>query len=135
MKGQLLLAEAATTNHDGTISLLRGGITNAWAVKAPIPLQGALVMRFIPEMGDQGRHTFDLLCLGPDGERMLPPIAGQFDAPASGGGANVILGLNMAFPKPGRFVFVLRVDNVQVADLTLTITEQPMPAQPKEPTK
>jgi len=74
MKGTLLLAEAATTHPDGTVSVLRAGITHVWAQVAPMQFQGMIVVRFVSDIGDQGPHSFDLRCFDEDGGSVLPPL-------------------------------------------------------------
>ena len=129
MKGSLLLAEFATAHQDGTVSLLRSGITHLWGATLPIEFQGMMVARIFPDIGDQGPHTFDLKVLDEDGVTLAPPVAGHFDVAKAGGTSNFILGMNMTFTKFGRFLFVLRVDNVQCDTWTLT-TKKPISAPP-----
>lgn len=113
MKAKMLLAEAATGHPDGTISMLRAGITHVWADSAPAALQGALVIRIEGNMGDKGLHRFDVLGMDEDGKEIVPRIAGQFEIPAGGGHASLVLNFGMAFPKLGNFTFIVRVDDVQ----------------------
>ena len=114
MKAKLILAAAATGHPDGTISMLRAGITHVWGDKPPIPLQATLVVRIESELSDMGNHDFDIKCMDEDGQQALPPVKGQFAVPQGGGVNNLILGLAVAFQKHGRYVFFVRVDNVEL---------------------
>ena len=129
MKGSLLLAEAATAHQDGTVSVLRAGITHVWGTAVPINFGGVMVVRIEPDVGDQGPHGFDLKVLDEDGATILPPLAGRFDAPKGGGSVSFILGVGLSFPRFGRFVFVLRIDNVQ-SDTWIVTTKKPTSATP-----
>ncbi len=134
MKAKMMLAEAATGHPDGTISMLRAGITHVWVQNPPYGLQASLVSRIEAEMGDAGPHQFDLRCMTDDGAEVMPKMQGQFTAPQGGGINNLILNFSTAFPKPGRYTFVLRVDNVQLDMCTVQVTQAPEGA-PAGPTQ
>src|SRR5438477_12304417 len=114
MRAKMILAEAATGHPDGTISVLRAGINQVLVTQPPYGIQASLVSRIEAEMGDAGAHNFDLRCMNDDGGEVMPKMQGQFTAPQGGGANNLILNFSTAFPKPGRYTFVLRVDNVQL---------------------
>ncbi len=130
MNAQLLLAEAATPHPDGTVSLLRGGITHIWGKAAPFAFRGSLVIRIEGEMGDAGAHQLELRCMDEDGRTVGPDVRGSFAVPTGGGTTHTILGVDVSFPRKGRFTFSLRIDNVVVATLTVTTAEAPVPAKP-----
>ncbi len=113
MKGKIVLAESATSHPDGTFSLLRGGITHVWAENPPYGFRGSLVVRIEADLADKGQHRFDLRCMSQDGVEVMPTIQGQFDVPQGGGFHNLVMGLGTAFPEPGQYVFVVRVDEVE----------------------
>jgi len=119
----MMLAEAATGHPDGTISMLRAGITHVWVQQPPYGLQASLVSRIEAEMGDAGQHQFDLRCMNDDGAEVMPKMQGQFTAPQGGGANNLILNFTTAFPGPGRYTFVLRVDNVQLDACWVQVTQ------------
>jgi hypothetical protein len=125
MRGKLILAEAATGHPDGTVSMLRAGITHVWAETPPFPLQAALVARIETEMGDVGLHQAEIKCMDEDGQQVMPTIAGQFEAPQGGGNSTLILGFNAAFPKAGRYLFYLHVDKVERDAWPLTASVPP----------
>lgn len=125
MKAKMILAEAATGHPDGTISMLRAGITHVWVQNPPYALQAALVSRIEAEMGDSGAHQFDLRCMNDDGAEAMPKMQGQFNVPQGGGVNNLILNFQTALPRPGRYTFVLRVDNVQLDICTIQVTQTP----------
>lgn len=129
MKAKMLLAEAATGHPDGTISMLRAGISHVWVQSpAPFGLQAALVSRIEADLGDTGGHQFDLRCMNDDGTEVMPRMQGQFAVPKGGGTNNLILNFTTAFPQAGRYTFVLRVDNVQLDQCSVQVS--PAPATP-----
>jgi hypothetical protein len=125
MKARMMLAEAAVGHQDGTLSMLRAGITHAWGKTAPVGLQSALAVRIEGEMGDSGSHTFDLRCMDSDGAEVMSQLKGQFDVPKGGGVMNFVMNFSLGFPRHGRYTFVLRVDNVQQDTWPMTIAENP----------
>jgi hypothetical protein len=134
MKAKLLLSEAATGHPDGTISMLRAGITHVWTQpNPPYGLQAALVSRIEADLGDAGQHQFDLRCMNDDGAEVMPRLAGQFAVASGGGTNNLILNFNTVFPKPGRYTFVLRVDNVQLDQCSVQVTPAPAGQLPGPP--
>lgn len=132
MKGRLLLAEAATGHPDGTISMLRAGINQLWVQQPPYQFQGTLVVRVEGEAGDASpSHSLDLRCMDDDGTEVIPQIQGQFGVPKGGGINNVILQFATMFPKPGKYTFVLRVNNVLLDTYSLTVSQGPPPSGKK----
>ena len=113
MKARLLLAEAATAHPDGTISMLRAGITNVWGERAPVPLQASLVTRIEADAGDVGKHGVEIFLIDADGKEVMPKLSGEFEVARGGGHNNIILNFQVQFPALGMFQFVIRVDNVQ----------------------
>ena len=135
MKARLLLAEAATSHPDGTISMLRAGITNVWGDKPPVNLQASLVTRIEAEMGDVGNHQIEIMCLDEDGKEIMPKLEGQFQVARGGGHNNILLNFGFGFPSFGVFVFVVRIDNVQYDSWSIRAGQappqgQPLPGQP-----
>jgi len=134
MKAKMLLAEAATGHPDGTVSMLRAGITHVWTQpNPPYGIQAALVSRIEADLGDTGQHQFDLRCMNDDGAEVIPRLAGHFQVAAGGGANNLILNFNTPLPKPGRYTFVLRVDNVQLDQCTVQVAPAPQGQQPGMP--
>jgi hypothetical protein len=113
VKARLLLAEAATAHPDGTISMLRAGITHVWGEKAPVPLQASLVTRIEADPGDVGKHAVEIFLIDADGKEVMPKLSGEFEVARGGGHNNIILNFQVQFPALGMFQFVIRVDNVQ----------------------
>ena len=79
MKARLLLAEAATAHPDGTISMLRAGITNVWGDKPPVQLQASLVTRIESDPGDVGKHAVEIFLIDADGKEVMPKLSGEFE--------------------------------------------------------
>lgn len=125
MKGQLTLAEAAAAHPDGTMSILRAGIDRVMGERAPFALNAALVIRIQSEMGDAGKHRFDIKGLDQDGSEILPKLEGEFEVPQKGGSSAFILGMHVVFQKAGTYLFVLRVDNVQMDDWRIHVGPRP----------
>ncbi len=125
MKVRLWLAEAGTVHSDGTVSVLRAGITHIWGDKPPYRLQAVLVVRIESDLADKGNHQFDIRCMDEDGAEVLPAVKGQFIAPEGGGSNNLMTGIAVAFTKQGRFEFFVRVDNVELDSWTVKAGPKP----------
>jgi hypothetical protein len=133
MKARIVVAESATGHPDGTVSMLRAGITHVWGEKPPLALQAALVVRIEFDIGDEGDHQFDLKSMDADGKEILPKLSGKFGVPKAGPGSfHLILGFNIAFKGFGRYVFVFRVDSVQQDTWTVTASPKPPPGKDKD---
>ena len=137
MKARLLLAEAATAHPDGTISMLRAGITNVWGEKAPVPLQASLVTRIEADAGDFGKHGVEIFLMDADGKEVMPKLSGEFEVARGGGHNNIILNFQVQFPALALFQFVIRIDNVQYDVWTLRTARPPaqgaVPMGPSSP--
>jgi hypothetical protein len=125
VKARLLLAEASTTHPDGTISMLRAGITNVWGETPPVNLQASLVTRIEAEMGDVGQHEIEIMCMDEDGKEVMPKLNGQFAVGRGGGHNNILLNFGFAFPRFGLFTFVVRIDHVQYDTWSLRVSASP----------
>ena len=108
------MAEHATGHPDNTFSMLRAGLNQITGAAPPFTLNATLVARIVTDLVDRGDHQFDVRCMDEDGADVLPTLEGQFTGPPQGGNINLILGLALGFPHPGRYVFCLRIDNVEV---------------------
>ena len=125
MKARLLLAESATTHPDGTISMLRAGITNVWGEKPPVNLQASLVTRIEADLGDVGNHQIEIMCMDEDGKEVMPKLDGQFQVARGGGHNNILLNFGFGFPAFGLYTFVVRVDGMQYDTWTLRASPSP----------
>jgi len=125
LKARLLLAESATTHPDGTISMLRAGITNVWGEKPPVNLQASLVTRIEADLGDVGQHQIEIMCMDEDGKEIMPKLDGQFAVARGGGHNNILLNFGFGFPRFGLFTFVVRVDHVQYDTWPLRVAPAP----------
>ena len=126
MKARLLLAEAATAHPDGTISMLRAGITNVWGDKPPVQLQASLVTRIEADPGDVGKHAVEIFLIDADGKEVMPKLSGEFEVARGGGHNNIILNFQVQFPALGMFQFVIRIDNVQYDTWSLRTAKPPV---------
>jgi hypothetical protein len=129
VKARLLLAEAATSHPDGTISMLRAGITNVWGDKPPVNLQASLITRIEADLGDVGNHKLEIMCMDEDGKEVMPKLDGQFQVARGGGHNNILLNFGFGFPGFGLYTFVVRVDGVQYDTWTLRAAQTPPQAQ------
>lgn len=120
MEAQLLLAEHAVQHHDGTVSMLRGGITHFWTTETPFRVKGTLFVRILSDMAEQGPHKVDLRLMDQDGKFLGPTVEGSFNAPSGGGASTLLLGIEVQLQQAGRYQFNLKVDNVVLGTLTLT---------------
>jgi hypothetical protein len=127
----MLLGEAATAHPDGTISILRAWINQFLVQGPPFPFRGAIIVRIEAEIGDSGSHRFDLRCLNEDGADVLPKLEGSFEVPQGGGTIAFVLSPQVQFARAGQFLFVLRVDQVQLAEWPLRVS--PVPPNPPAP--
>lgn len=116
MRAALILADAATGHPDGTFSLLRGGITQVnIPPNRPVLFKGALVARVEGTRGEAGKHKFKIVCVTEDGGEVAPPIEGELEIPPQGGAANVVMNMQLAFPKLGNYEFAILIDKQQQA--------------------
>lgn len=135
MKVQLLLGEAASMHTDGTVSVLRAGITHAWNSQTPVPFKGTLVALIRPDLGDlRDTHSFDLRCLDQDGSEQIPTIKGSFNStPGARDGVSAIaMEMQIGFTKYGTYVFVIRVDNRIEDEWRLIVARPPEPPSSQE---
>ena len=112
---------------DGTVSVLRAGITRILSAELPVPFKGTLVAFFRPDLGDlKGTHSFDLRCVDQDGNDQVPTVKGSFASQPSGGDgvSAVALEMQAGFKKYGKYLFVIRVDN-HIEDEWAFIVGQP----------
>jgi uncharacterized protein DUF6941 len=131
MKLTLLLAEAATTHPDGTVSILRAGINRAVNHTAPIPLAAALVARVDGDINEgASNHKFSVRLFNEDGRDVIPKVEGGFVLPPEWGAVNLVFNLQAAFPKHGRYSFHLNVDDIHHAQWSVEVTPHP-PRAPK----
>ena len=133
MKARLLLAEAATSHPDGTISMLRAGITNVWGEAPPVNLQASLITRIEADLGDVGNHKIEIMCMDEDGKEVMPKLDGQFQVARGGGHNNILLNFGFGFPEFGVYTFVVRVDGVQYDSWTLRAAQAPQGQAPGQP--
>ena len=125
MRAHLTLAEAAAAHPDGTMSILRSGIDRVWGERPPYTLHAALVVRIRSEIGDAGKHRFDIRGLDQDGTEIIPKLDGEFEVAKGGGTSAFILNMHIEFQRMGTYLLVLRVDNVQLDELRVTVAERP----------
>ncbi|RKY17313.1 MAG: hypothetical protein DRP63_03925 [Planctomycetota bacterium] len=115
MKAKLLLADAAVGHPDGTFSLLRGGINRVEVPpNRPASLAGALLIRIEATPSEKGEHTFKLVCIDEDGRSILPDMTGKFSIPDQGGSVNIVIKLQVVFPRLGRYTFAVSVDGQEL---------------------
>lgn len=105
MKAKITLAEAATTHPDGTVSMLRAGITRVWARELPIRFSASLVIRIESEPAERGKNDIEVQCIDEDGNDRLPTIKAQMDGPKGGGDATIVMGLQQNFTNYGLYQF------------------------------
>ena len=128
MEAQLILAEAATSHPDGTVSMLRAGITNVWSEKPPFQLNGALVVRLVPNLADAGKHEFRLLFTDADGQPVIGPLAGHFEVSRGGGPVNLVMGLSCQIKKAGSYAFSFQIDQLEKGSWTVHCATPPQRA-------
>jgi hypothetical protein len=121
VKAKLLLADSAASHPDGTISLLRMGITHAWGDALPVTYQGVLVIRIEATMVDEGEHDLQVRMMTFDGKEFAPRLQGKFTVPKGGGNVNVLLRFGIGFPKYETYTFAAVVDRTEQDRITLDV--------------
>lgn len=132
MKGRIILADHASSHHDGTFSLLKAGIDRLNVIHQPYLFRASLVARFTSDLADEGKHEFDIKCVDVDGRPVLPPLNGNFTAPRGGGSTNLIMGIDTVFPSLGRYIFYLRIDNKEEDSWEIQVIQVDPPQQTEE---
>jgi hypothetical protein len=113
VKAILLLCDAASSHPDGTFSLLRGGITECYApADKPVVFDGAVVVRIVGSPAESGSHEFRLQVVNEDGHSVAPKVEGSFHVPSAGGAVQLVLNIQLVFPKHGRYEFSISVDKI-----------------------
>lgn len=120
IRGNIILAEAATAHPDGTISMLRSGITRVKSPEFPLVFKSAVVFRLRADISDVGDHHFDVLCMDEDGAQLIAPLQIQTKIPEGGGHTNMITRVAIKIPKAGKYVFTLRVGGHELDTWMLT---------------
>src|SRR5207244_12291951 len=121
VKAKLLLAETGTRHADGTISLLRMGITHVWGKALPARFEGVLVVRIEATRIDAGKHEFEVVAMLQDGQEFARRLRGEFEVPKGGGNVNVILRFVTQFPKYDEYTFAALVDKGEQDQITLHV--------------
>jgi len=124
MKVLMLLAQSAQPHPDGTFSLLGGGINRLnVAPNTPSFSQGSLVARIEGSSAESGQHSYRICCVNEDGAIVGLDFSGNFAIQPNGSGTNLIINVNMVFPKLGAYTFNLAVDKQEVASWKLDAVE------------
>ena len=131
MKVRALLAETAAAHQDGTVSILRAGITRVWGEKPPVHLQGCLVVRIEGDLTDKGSHQFDVRCMDEDGAEVMPKLSGQFAVPQGGAVQNLLLVFGTQFERLGTYVFTVRIDNAEQDRWSIKVVQRGVDAKQK----
>lgn len=122
-----LLADAATVDASGKLNIL--GVFHR--IRGPqFPLRHgrvALVLRFQPESGDDGKLAIAIQLLGPEGDQVIR-LDGEVEGRAGDEPERVripqVLNLDgVVFPTPGRYRFVISVDGTEVGELPILVEE------------
>ena len=112
MKAKLILAESATLHPDGTVSMLRAGITRLWSPEVPVVFRASLVVRIEAEAAERGKNEFEIHCINEDGKDQLSQIKGQFDSPKSGGDHQLIMAIQSKLSNFGLYQFNILINKV-----------------------
>ncbi len=126
MQSNILTAETGSIHPDGTVSLLRIGINTLMGKAAPFVFNGVVFVRIESDIGEGGKHTFDLRLVDLDGRPAGASVSGAFEVPdAKYHVHNILVPTNLSFPKPGEYQFVLRIDQQVAARFHLTASLSP----------
>ncbi len=128
-----LLADAATVDAAGKLNVL-GAFHRLRGPEFPLRHgRIVLVLRFAPEVGDEGRLEVTIRMEGPDGKKILG-LDGQVEGRSGEDPDRIripqVLNLDgIVFPVPGTYRFVIEVEGVDVETLPLRVEEGGPPRQ------
>jgi hypothetical protein len=123
MKAHLILAEAATANPGGSVSMLNGGIAGlSKPAGQDLVFPLSMIVQFIPGFGEQGQHPVRVKVIDEDG-RKIAEVNGTYDVkkPAR---ALKAMPFAVKFPGPGRYTFSLLVDNQELDAYSIDVVER-----------
>ena len=124
MKAKLVLADSARVHSDGTMSMLRGGITNTMVPKGQPPLfRGSIAATIVVELGEQGKHAVRIVCCDEDGKQLFRVEGGINAKETHFSATHIVFDISQKFPKFGRYTFVISVDGQQLDSWPLEIRE------------
>ena len=124
----IILCESATRHPDGTFSLLRGGIDNWVAQQFPVNISFTFVVTIELSLSETDeQHTAGLDIVDEDGNRLVPQAKFQFSAARAPNLVkfknNIMGGINLAVPKPGRHSLDVSVDGTQLASYEFLVVK------------
>lgn len=121
MKAFIFLADAVSSNGDGTFSVLRGGIDRLNVPEGqPCFFRGGFVVRVTAAASELGDHEVRIMCVDEDGVSVMQPVNGRIQIKEPGG-ACVALNLQLIFPKPGRYTFSATIGKTEVDTCALLV--------------
>lgn len=140
----VMLADSAVLDaKTGKLDIIGGGVTHITAPKLPFPAPAvSIVVRFIPEAGDQGDgRVLSIRLRDPDGKQMFT-IAGAIDAghehwPRAHEGEEptlIVVGRleGIVFEAYGRHTFELLLDDDPIAERHLAVVPTRVPDNPND---
>ena len=130
MHAYIILAEGVDRHPDRTFTVFKGGITRVIAAGFPALHRGAVLVRLIGGVGEEGPHRFTLRCVSEDGTDIFRPDDDEVHEIALNiedgyGSANLIFHLNITFHAYGTYRFLLTVGNEQMAELPFVVRNAP----------
>ena len=108
-KGVLILAQTATANPNGTISILNGWVDRIGIPRLPVNVQASLVVRIVPSANELGDLDCEIRCLDENNAEFHPRAPGKVRIGTPGVGAAVVLPVNVPMKRFGRYAFALYV--------------------------
>ncbi len=119
----MVLADAAVGHPDGTVSLIRGGITRLHVPpNKKATLDGAAVLFCNAESNDRGTHRLGFCIKTPNGELIRPEIEMQFEL-ARGDECFHIVFRHRTTLGRGQYLFCARVDGNTTAQCPFEVRD------------
>jgi hypothetical protein len=118
----MILAESASNHPDGTFSLLRGGISQLYSHRFPVPFDGAIIIRIVGDPAESGTHSLRCVVVHQDGGELSRFEVG-FDVREGGGGSALVLKMRQTFAKPGYYSFRVAVDSHVMDDESFVVMQ------------
>lgn len=127
MHARMFFADAAVSHGDGTITIVRGGITKAFISEgAPRVFSGAFVVQLSLSEQDAGKHTVSIEIKDSEGNPLEQKFVHELEAKPSQSEFNLILNLpGLTFPALGDCSFDVDIDNKAVKSVKLSVIQKP----------
>lgn len=80
--------------------------------------------RIVGSPKETGKHTSSVGCINDRNEPVTDPFKSDFEIPKMGGAANLVLNVQMVFPRLGVYRFVVDVDGKRFGEWPFLVVGQ-----------